>query len=378
MPEFTTIVVLCMLDSIHSARWLSQFERSNVHIILFPTSPHRRIHPQILKLVEISDRFQLVPFAAFLGLPVAILDKAFRGRLRGWIAKKVIWRNRPDFVHAMEIQGAGYTALNALRRRRPPNLRLITTNWGSDIYWFRQFPKHREKIISLLAVSDLYSAECMRDVELAKDLGFSGKILPIIPNAGGVDDDLLRSPLRSSSQRNVIMVKGYDGWVGRARVALQALKFMENELDGYQVVIYSANKTTIRAAKQLFKSTSLDIEVHRIGALTHQEVLEYFSRSLVYVGISMSDGISTSMLEAMAMGAIPVQTDTACCDEWVGPSSAAMVSEIEPLSIVRAIRKGIKLSQGERARQLNREVIRARASASYIAEIAQKFYRVDS
>ncbi len=53
-----------------------------------------------------------------------------------------------------------------------------------------------------------------------------------------------------------------------------------------------------------------------VDQATHDEMLAYFGSARMYLGISISDGISTSVLEAMAMGTFPIQTDTACCDEW--------------------------------------------------------------
>ena len=70
--------------------------------------------------------------------------------------------------------------------------------------------------------------------------------------------------------------------------------------------------------------TGLDITAHAKRALSHQQVPELFAKSKIYVGLSESDGISTSMLEATAMGAIPMQTSTACGDEWFKDSGVAV------------------------------------------------------
>jgi hypothetical protein len=76
-------------------------------------------------------------------------------------------------------------SLRALSKSKPQGLRFIATNWGSDIFWFQRFPKHRAKLQALLKLADAYSAECHRDVALARELGFTGDALPVIPKAGG-------------------------------------------------------------------------------------------------------------------------------------------------------------------------------------------------
>ena len=46
-------------------------------------------------------------------------------------------------------------------------------------------------------------------------------------------------------------------------------------------------------------------------------MLRLFAAARCYLGVSVSDAISTSMLEALAMGAFPIQTNTSCCEEWI-------------------------------------------------------------
>jgi len=81
--------------------------------------------------------------------------------------------------------------------------------------------------------------------------------------------------------------------------------------------------------------------------MSHKQVLEMFAKSIIYVGLSESDGIRISMLEAMAMGATPVQTSTACCDEWFGDSGVAVRYIIVPATKA-AIGQGLNLAEDPR------------------------------
>ena len=118
------------------------------------------------------------------------------------------------------------------------------------------------------------------------------------------------------SDRKIIAVKRHHGWVGRAKVALNATSELAGSLSGYQVIVYSANLTTVRFARSVAKKTALDIVVHRKRSLTYDQVLDLFASPKINVGRSLLGGMSAFLLESMAMGAIPVQTTTACCDEW--------------------------------------------------------------
>lgn len=368
------ILVVCMFDSIHSARWLTQFKDGDYEFLLFPSSPHRRLRPELRALLEggTKAKYKLFPFSKVFGLPLWIADKFLGNLIRGSLLRFAAGYFKPDLVHALELQNAGYITLKAFEGAKP-SFKVMATNWGSDIFWFQRFPKHQEKLKRLLGIADFYSAECARDVELAKKLGFSGLAMPVIPNAGGFADAELSLELRPASVRNKIAIKGYQGWVGRAITALDAVVLEKDPLQGMELVIYSANLKTIRHARRLEREHGLKFTIYPKGALSHKQVLELFSQSKIYIGLSESDGISTSLLEAMAMGAIPVQTATACCDEWFTTSGVA-ITKIEPQEVAQGIRKALFLADNPANAQINREIIREKASASKVSAIAKTFY----
>lgn len=370
------ILVICMFDSIHSARWLSQFQDQDIEFLLFPSSPHRRVHKNLKALVAGNSKasYKLFPTSRVFGLPLWIADKLVNNWFRASLVKLAVSSFKPDFVHALELQNAGYIAARALRSK-DVSPKLIATNWGSDIYWFQQFPKHKQKLEELLGLADFYSCECNRDVALAKKLGFTGTVMPVIPNAGGFSAELLAKPVLPLVDRQVIAVKGYHGWVGRAKVALEAIEGIAGSLSAHEIVVYSANAGTIKLAKQIAKRTGLNFTIHGKGKLSHNQVLELFASAKIYIGLSLSDGISTSLLESMAMGAIPVQTATACCDEWF-TDSGVKVTEITPEGVQRAILAGLELAKNQAMSDLNREIIRTKANAEDVSKIAKRFYEI--
>ena len=369
------ILVICMYDSIHSARWLSQFQDQDIEFLLFPSSPHRKVHKNLKALVSGSTKasYKLFPLSKLFGLPLWIADKFVDNWFRSTLVRSAIRSFKPQLLHAMELQNAGYIAAKAMPSKS--TAKLIATNWGSDIFWFQQFPKHRDRLKNLLSVADYYSCECNRDVALAKDLGFQGQVMPVIPNAGGFSKDLLSKQVPLLTDRKVIAIKGYHGWVGRAKVALEAVEAMASDLKAHRLVVYSANRGTITLAKQIAKRTGLDITIFSKGKLSHNQVLELFASAKIYVGLSLSDGISTSLLESMAMGAIPVQTATACCDEWF-TDSGVKVTEITVEGVQKAILAGLKLAENQAHSDRNREIIRTKADADDVAKIAQGFYNL--
>ena len=184
--------------------------------------------------------------------------------------RAAIKKFQPSIVHSLELQNAGYLAVRALSSGKPKGLKLLVTNWGSDIFWFQRFPKHKAKLEKLLQLADLYSAECERDVVLARNLGFAGQAMPVIPNAGGFSEADFAIPRIASSEGRTIALKGYHGWVGRAKVSLEAVREMSEELRGYKIIVYSANKSVLKLAKQVSKQTGLEIKAFGKGAMSHE------------------------------------------------------------------------------------------------------------
>lgn len=371
----TKILLVAMVDSIHVARWLAQFEPEKYQFVIFPSTPNRRIHPLIRKMMLENGNIRIVPAKSLFSIPLWGLDLIIDNRARAHLLRHYIRSENPDFVHALELQHAGYIACRAFEDESLKT-EFIATNYGSDIFWFQKFPKHLVKIKSLLKRADRYSAECNRDVVLAKQYGFTGKILPVFPNAGGFTDAQLGDTSQPKGQRNTILIKGYESWVGRASVAIEAIDLLKTELSGYRIVFYSCNAKTIRSLRRVKRRTKLNIEWQAKGGLSHKEMLELFSTARLYVGLSLSDGISTSLLEAMAMGAFPIQTSTACVDEWfTSGQSGISIEIINSDQVAAAIVQALAMTN-DRWIELNRYTISKKANFDSVKELAQTYYAV--
>lgn len=371
------VLAIGMFDSIHFSQWLEIFKNEEIDFLLFPSSPHRKLHSSLKRLLGSPERanYQLAPFTQFIGLPLWVLDKLFSNYIRSRYLLNQIRRFRPDIIHALELQNAGYIASKALMEMEAPKPIFIATNYGSDIFWFSRFSNHRRKLSELLRQLDRYACECDRDVRLAKDMGFGGVVLKVQPNAGGFTEAQLAEELTEPGKRRMIMIKGYQGWVGRASQAVKALYLLEKDLRDFEIVFYSCNQKTRRLSAQLRRRTGLNLKSYPKGFLSHQEMLDMFSRSLIYVGLSLSDGISTSMLEAMAMGAIPVQTSSACCDEWFDETGVS-IENLDAHEVAQGIKRAIHLALTTDSTAKNRETIRARAMRESLAKEALSFYRL--
>ena len=370
------IVLVAMVDSIHVARWIAQFPAAEYKFFIFPSSPSRRIHPLIDQMRASQGNIEIYPFGGRISLPLWGMDLLLGNRVRSWFLQRLIRRIKPDFVHALEFQHGAYLADQALRAGKLDN-QFIATNYGSDIYWFQQFPKHLERIKSVLDRADRYSAECERDVQLALGYGFKGEVLPIIPNAGGIPEKYSQMEVLPPSERKLILIKGYDGWVGRATLAVKALPMIKDQLEGFEIVFYSCNAKTLRAIRKMSRESGIKVTAYPKKKLSHDQMMEMFSRALIYVGLSLSDGISTSMLEALAMGAYPLQTNTACTSEWFSARTQGLeVGDLSIAKIQKDMAHAIANAKVQTAADAHDRTtrIRARINSARLCALARTFY----
>ena len=386
------ILLVAMAESVHTARWISQLGHEGWDVHLFPVSA-RRLH---------ADLRQVTVHAA-VRRPRPDLDRSVRVRgipwplPRGWARfermlegvpganraarlARVISSLRPDLVHSLEMQHAGYLTLQSRRlltaERFPP---WIYSCWGSDLFYFGRQAEHMERVQAVLAACDYLITDCERDQHLAPELGFRGTFLGVFPGPGGFHVDRMRQ-LRipaPASTRRVIALKGYhdERWVGRALVALEAIRRLSAELTEYEVVIYSAGKNVRHAAGHIARTTGLRLSV--LPDSQPDEIVALMGRARIAVAVNTSDGTPNAMLEAMVMGALPIQSDTISTREWVAEGeNGLLVDPEDPEDVERALRRALADDElVDRADRLNERLTDERIAYPVVAPRAIGAYR---
>lgn len=382
MTKMKKVLIVGMLDSIHLARWLIQFENTNISFLIFPSRTFRSIHPKLLDLTRNNTNYKLayslVPhflagyfdFAVFRHTQTLV-----RLNLRGLALRRKINRYKPAYVHALEIQGAGYLCDRAIDFDHP-TFKLILTNWGSDIFYYQNFPAHREKIRSALRKADFYSAECLRDYKLATFMGFNGINLPCVPNAGGFDADELKSQQVLPSKRRNIVVKAYGGIFGRGNLVIEVLRRILPDFPNYNVFLYSVTPDVVSNVSRLANEFPDRVSYSLIGGgISHEALREIFLQSRIYIGCSISDGISTSFLEALTTGAYPIQTDTSCAGEWLNKGAIGDLIPLNDSCLLSSIRAALENDElVDAAGSVNLEISKTHLDFKSLSQIAHGFY----
>lgn len=383
------LLIVAMPDSVHVARWLRQVEGLGWDVEVFSSHPCGFSHPA-LRNVDVHTFFRSSHPGGVRqhGIPVLQRDLAFvaeralarvaPNHRRNALAR-LIRRRRPDVVHSIEMQHAGYLTLavrDMLRGEFPP---WVVTNWGNDIYHFGKEALHAALIRRVLAGCDAYTCECERDVQLGREMGFRGVAFRPYPNAGGFDLAHVRS-LRSGapSTRRTVMLKGYQNWAGRALVALRAIESCADVVRRFRLCVYSAVPEVATAALEVAKRTAMDVEVIRFDAnVSHDEMLRRHGEARTSLGVSVTDGVSTSFLEALVMGSFPIQTWTSCANEWIEDGETGiLVGPDDQGEIAAALRRVLTDdSLVDRAADLNWRVATSRLDERILREQTIEMYR---
>lgn len=378
--------------SVHTARWVNQVAHEGWDLHLFPASedtPHpdyrnlTAYYSQRLPRTQLHESVRVralwpLPFGAYKvrrlasRLPARWTDRA------EWLAR-VIRHVKPDLVHALEFQAAGYLVARTwplLGDDRPP---LAVSNWGSDILLYGPLPGHAEQIRALLGAADFYASECERDVGLAREYGFRGEAWPVLPAAGGFDLENMRQYRQPgpTSARRVVALKGYQHWAGRGLVGLRAIELCADVLKarGLTVAVFSVNNPDVRlAVERAAHRTGLPFET--LPQESRVDVLRLHGRARLSVGLSISDGLSTSALEALIMGSFPVQSDTSCLCELVRCGEGAlMVPPEDPAEVAAAIvRAATDDELVDRAAEQNARVAAERLSEAAVRPRVVEMY----
>ena len=384
------VLIVAMASSVHTARWIRQIQYINpnlqitifdatdtghVHSLLQNVTVHRLYYTKSSRSVKIRG-FYL--FHQTVCKVVLHFMNKYHPLYRKNQLKKLIKKLKPDFIHSLETQHAGYLVAT-VKKEMESFPSWFHTNWGSDIYLFGGLKDHKEKIREVMENCDYYSCECHRDVELAKQFGLNGTVFPVLPNTGGYHLDSIKTLRQAgkTSDRKIIMLKGYQGWAGRALSGLRALERCSDLLSGYEVHLYSVWAESVEIKAKLLEE-KIGIPFHLVPhESSHNDILALHGKARISIGVNISDGVSTSFLEAFVMGSFPIQSCTACAEEWIEDGKTGFIVPPEdPAEIEIAIRRALTDDAlVDFAAQKNFEVAQERLEYKMVAEKSYEFYK---
>ena len=300
------VLVVGMTDSPHLKKWLNAVVELMIirQILVFPSTGYEKYVK--LSNSKSSTRIKMaVPFTGtFFGRGLCFLfDKIFSPSWRATLLKIAIYATRPEIIHIHELQHGGYL-FQRENSRFYPIKKVICSSWGSDLILYGRLPSHKNKLTKLLREADVLSAERIEEFEIASNLGFEGNFISPVYTAIGVEDDPVQ--FEAPSKRRMILIKGYQDNHGRALNALRALELMKSDLKKFEIRVVSASQAVEIEVERIRFDNGWDIKC--VPKQNQSDIHNLLRQSRVYLGLSISDGLSTMMVEAMQFGAFPIQS----------------------------------------------------------------------
>lgn len=216
---------------------------------------------------------------------------------------KIINEIKPDIIHSFEMQSCSYPILKTMKKY--PSIKWLYSCWGNDLFFYQNLKVHNTKIRKVLARIDFMHTDCYRDFLNAQKMNFKGIHVGIIPGGAGYQLEKLSIYKRPIEERKIILIKGYQHKFGRGLMVIIALKEMLFELQDYSIVVFGAHFEVV----EFIKENGLPFVVYDRHGLQHDELLTLMGSAVLYIGNSVSDGIPNTLLEAIVMGAFPIQSN---------------------------------------------------------------------
>ena len=302
-------ILFISMPSVHVIRWIENLKDTSYELYWFDILGRGRLETLDSVCQFTAWKKRKLPYIKgeyFLGKRFPFLYETIQPFLEvtaNEVLEKIILQIQPDIVHSFEMQSCSYPILKTMQKY--PSVKWIYSCWGSDLFYYQQFSNHLKRIKKVLKRINYLHTDCTRDLVLARQSGFSGMHVGVIPGGAGYNLNFLDEFKQPIYQRKIILVKGYEHQFGRGLNIVKALHLLQHEIQDYEVVVFGAHIKVI----DYIESNHLNFKFFDRQVLSHQELMALMGKSLLYIGNSISDGMPNTLLEAIVMGVFPIQSN---------------------------------------------------------------------
>lgn len=224
-------------------------------------------------------------------------------------AKKLIKENQYDLTHSFFSVPCGYVSYKLWKKYKIP---YIISLRGSDVPGYSERFSLLYKFITPIikkiwknAYFVIANSQGLRELALKST---PGKEIGVIRNGINVEDFLPDYEKRDLSHFTIVCISRITPRKG-IRFLIQAFRLLSVRYSNARMLIVGdGNEKT--SLEQLTMSLGLEDRIIFTGAVPHENVLRYYQKADAFVLPSLNEGMSNTMLEALACGLPLVATDT--------------------------------------------------------------------
>lgn len=228
----------------------------------------------------------------------------------------VIREWKPDVIHTLGFDSASYFYL---RTRKQFGLEgigrwIAQARGGPDLALQRYSPDFRPLIEEVLATCDHFIADNASNYEYALSAGLTEKKISqpgmgVVSGAGGMDVDAMREMWTlppSKRERVIVWPKAYETYTAKAMPVFEAILKVWDRIQPCRIEMIWMVQSDVSIWYEKLFPDHVKQSCPTFGRLTREETLERISQARVMLAPSLSDGIPNTMMEAMALGAVPL------------------------------------------------------------------------
>ena len=313
-------ILMVAIPNHHFFQWVNQLEHAGYEIYWFDITDGGNKVDRI-KWVHQIKGWKLkynYPFRHFLKNKFSqIYDRIQKHNERKIITvfDNLLREIKPDIVHCFEMRLTGFPILSVMEQSQ--NLKFIYSSWGSDIYYYKELGVQEALFKQFLKRVDYLITDCYRDYEIAKQSGFKNTFLGAYIGNGGLT--IQEKHIQGVNNRNVLLIKGYEDGVGTALKVIEAVELLPLKLvEKLDIIIYSTDIAVKERVENSAFFDALKVKIYVRGQfIANSNLFQIMGKSIIHIANSKSDGLPTSAVEAMGMGAFPIQSNPGRVSEEV-------------------------------------------------------------
>lgn len=370
--------------SIHARRWAMHLSRAGITGTLLSSRRLTRAQRWAwrstcggFRVIEPADAWNVgrqAILAGMNGCDVTAGDGGVETTLDLWAASRLarrlehLHREHPlTLVHALGIPFEGISA--TLADVRVP---MVVSTWGQDLQ-AQAHGRIAEHARRTLTRCNGFMADISSDVPLAESFGLSASTPRlVVPGNMGLDVPLLRAILTRGPQGErrplVVYPRGISAFVDVATF-VEAIPGVLSKRPDARIVCVGMGRDQWAVEQARAFGTSVEL----VDFMSQDELWKLFAHASVVVSPARSDGLPNSVLEATALGAVPVVYQLPYAEELMaapvqgyavphGDVEALTAATVEALSVPAA------------ARRANADIVFARYGAEPNLERVTEFY----
>jgi glycosyltransferase involved in cell wall biosynthesis len=287
--------------------------------------------------------------------------------------RRILAEVQPDLVHALRIPFEGMLASYT-----PLSIPLVVSTWGNDLTLHApSTPKMSSLTRQTLRRADAFISDAPRDARLAREWGYdSSKPAMIAPGNGGLDLEKLVTAthgVEKADPPQVLNPRGIRSQSVRVDTFFKSIPLVLGEYP--QVHFVCASMAGQKEAEDWVRKLDIEKNVTLLPFLPQPELWQEFARSQISLSISEHDGTPNSLLEAMALGCLPICGDIESIRDWItSGENGLLVDPADPVALAKAMLAGLSSTElRSKAARLNLQIIEQKATVEKVRVLVKEF-----